>query len=100
MHAVALLVLVFGVSASSREEARVTPIQKVIQLMTNMVEKGKKEKHEEQMQFAAYKQFCESTTAEKGRAIKEANEAIDTLAADIKRYEAQAEAKAKAGTKH
>ena len=36
-----------------------------------MVEKGKKEKHEEQVQFAAYKQFCDDTTVEKQRAIKE-----------------------------
>merc|ERR1719301_155060 len=33
-----------------------------------MVEKGKKEKHEEQVQFAAYKQFCDDTTVEKQRA--------------------------------
>ena len=30
-----------------------------------MAEKGKKEKHEEQVQFAAYKQFCDDTTEEK-----------------------------------
>eukprot|EP00419_Tripos_fusus_P027038 CAMPEP_0172706574 /NCGR_PEP_ID=MMETSP1074-20121228/46236_1 /TAXON_ID=2916 /ORGANISM="Ceratium fusus, Strain PA161109" /LENGTH=49 /DNA_ID= /DNA_START= /DNA_END= /DNA_ORIENTATION= len=31
----------------------VTPVQKVIQLLENMSGKGKKEKHEEQVQFAA-----------------------------------------------
>ena len=46
--------------------------QKVIQLLQGMAEKGKKEKHEEQVQFAAYKQFCDDTTVEKQRAIKEA----------------------------
>merc|ERR1719482_779386 len=33
-----------------------------------MLEKGKKEKQEEQVQFAAYKQFCDDTTTEKQRA--------------------------------
>ena len=34
----------------------VTPVQKVIQLLNGMAEKGKSEKHAEQVQFAAYKQ--------------------------------------------
>merc|ERR1719165_14525 len=54
-----------------------------------MVEKGKKEKHEEQVQFAAYKQFCDDTTVEKQRAIKEANEMIEILQADIQKHEEQ-----------
>merc|ERR1719305_1014590 len=68
----------------------VTPVQKVIQLLTGMVEKGKKEKHEEQVQFAAYKQFCDDTTVEKTRAIAEANEHIDKLKADIQKDAADA----------
>merc|ERR1711865_967592 len=55
-----------------------------------MLEKGKKEKHDEQVQFAAYKQFCDDTTVEKTRAIAEANEQIDTLKADIQSYTAKA----------
>jgi hypothetical protein len=50
-----------------------------------MLEKGKKEKHEEQVQFAAYKQFCDDTTVEKKRFIKEAEEKIDILKADIEK---------------
>jgi len=30
-----------------------------------MLEKGKDEKHKEQVQFAAYKQFCDDTSVEK-----------------------------------
>jgi len=37
-----------------------------------MLEKGKAEKHYEQVQFAAFKQFCDDTTVEKKRAIAEA----------------------------
>lgn len=68
----------------------ITPVQKVIEMMNGMLEKGKKEKHEEQVQFAAYKQFCDDTTVEKKRAIEEANEQIDVLKADIEKYTATA----------
>merc|ERR1719293_616822 len=74
----------------SSSDAGVTPVQKVIQLMQGMLEKGKKEKHDEQVQFAAYKQFCDDTAVEKKRAIAEANEMIDTLKADIQKYTADA----------
>merc|ERR1719305_1567629 len=68
----------------------VTPVQKVIQLMEGMLEKGKKEKHDEQVQFAAYKQFCDDTSVEKTRAIAEANEKIGMLKADIEKYTSDA----------
>ena len=55
-----------------------------------MLEERKKEKHEEQVQFAAYKQFCDDTTVEKQRVIKEANERIEMWQADIAKYEADA----------
>merc|ERR1719327_1583746 len=76
--------------ASSANASEVTPVQKVIQLMNGMLEKGKKEKHDEQVQFAAYKQFCDDTTTEKKRAIAEANERIEVLKADIQKYTADA----------
>jgi len=72
-----------AVSMCVAEDSAVTPVQKVIQLLNGMLEKGKKEKHDEQVQFAAYKQFCDDTTVEKKRAIEEANEKIDVLKADI-----------------
>ena len=70
MRAVSIVAVLLCGSAFASE---VTPVQKVIQLMEGMLEKGKKEKHEEQVQFAAYKQFCDDTTVEKKRAIEEAN---------------------------
>merc|ERR1719215_2202299 len=71
-------------------EVEVTPVQKVIQLLEGMLAKGKQEKHQEQVQFAAYKQFCDDTTVDKTRAIKEANEAIEMLKADIQKYTSDA----------
>merc|ERR1719217_326059 len=84
-RAVAVLAMLVGASANA-----VTPVQKVVQLLNGMVEKGKKDKHDEQVQFAAYKQFCDDTTVEKNRDIKEANQMIDVLKADIEKYEADA----------
>jgi prefoldin subunit 5 len=65
--------------------AQVTPVQKVLELMNSMLEKGKKEKHEEEVQYAAYKQFCDDTQVEKKNAIDEANEHITVLKADIEK---------------
>jgi prefoldin subunit 5 len=87
-----VMMLSFGASraANVAAESKVTPVQKVIQLLEGMLEKGKKEKHDEQVQFAAYKQFCDDTSVEKKRAIEEANERIEVLKADIQKYTADA----------
>jgi len=66
-------------------------VQKVITLMEGMMEQGKKEKEAEQVQFAAYKQFCEDTTSLKQKAIAEANDKIEVLKADIEKYLSDAE---------
>ena len=50
---VVLALLGCATSASASEE---TPVQKVVQLMEGMLAKGKAQKHDEQVQFAAYKQ--------------------------------------------
>merc|ERR1719473_64929 len=81
-----LLVVALGGCAGEA----VTPVQKVVQLLNGMVEKGKKEKHEEQVQFAEYKQFCDDTAVEKQRSVKEANEQLEMLAADIQKFQAEA----------
>merc|ERR1719174_3480197 len=86
----AVAVLCCLAAASCINANEVTPVQKVIQLMEGMLEKGKKEKHDEQVQFAAYKQFCDDTTVEKTRAIAEAEEKIEVLKADIQKYTADA----------
>merc|ERR1719395_187059 len=88
--AFALALVCASVHVSGASKSEVTPVQKVIALMEGMLEKGEREKHEEQVQFAAYKQFCDDTTVEKTRAIAEANEHIDKLKADIQKYAADA----------
>ena len=68
-------------SPSSR--AAVTPGQKVATLLEGMLDNGKKKKHEEQVQSADYMQFCDVTTTDMKRDIKEAGEMIEMLQEDI-----------------
>jgi len=82
--------VVLACAAGSAAASSVTPVQKVVELLQSMSAKGKKEKHEEQVQFAAYKQFCDDTSVNKKRAIEEAAEAIEVLKADISKYIADA----------
>jgi len=88
--AVLLILSTFIAPAVGKADAGVTPVQKVVALMQGMLAKGQKEKHDEQVQFASYKQFCDDTSVEKKRSIDEANEKIDTLKADIGKYTANA----------
>eukprot|EP00403_Amphidinium_massartii_P039875 CAMPEP_0178432852 /NCGR_PEP_ID=MMETSP0689_2-20121128/32605_1 /TAXON_ID=160604 /ORGANISM="Amphidinium massartii, Strain CS-259" /LENGTH=441 /DNA_ID=CAMNT_0020054865 /DNA_START=60 /DNA_END=1381 /DNA_ORIENTATION=+ len=85
---------------AERLAAKVTPVQKVLQMLNGMVQKGEQEKHEEQVQFAAYKQFCDDTSVEKSRAIKEAAEQIEVLKADIEKATADAAQLAKEISAH
>jgi hypothetical protein len=68
----------------------VTPVQKVLQMMDDMLVKSKKEKSEEEVSFSTYKQFCQSTSAEKKRNIADAGDAIIQLKADIEKAGADA----------
>merc|ERR1719428_1305020 len=52
------------------------------------------------VQFAAFKQFCDGTAVEKSKAIKEANQMIEDLKADIFEYATDAETLAEEIAKH
>merc|ERR1719420_2072857 len=81
----ALLITVTGASAAE-VQAQVTPVQKVIQMLNDMMAKGKAEKEDEQVRFATFTQFCKSTTTEKNQAIETTSAEIDDLTADIASY--------------
>merc|ERR1719324_1083833 len=81
----ALVLCVVLATSVTADTTTVTPVQKVIELLNGMLEKGKSKKHAEQVQFAAFKQFCDDTTTEKKRAISEAEELIEVLKADIQK---------------
>merc|ERR1719327_2232637 len=79
---------------------KVSPVEKVIELLQNMVDKGTKEKQDEQVQFASFKTFCDNTVGQKQAAIAEATEMIEVLTADIEKYEAEADELGKAIAAH
>merc|ERR1719163_1164314 len=83
MRGVALFALT-AVSTAARQQAGVTPVQKVIQLLNGMVEKGKAEKQEEQVMFAAYKQKFEADAKQLGHEISVHDEDIATWEGDKK----------------
>jgi len=74
------LILVAPVAA---EQDKVTPVQKVLQLMNDMLAKGKKEMNDEQVKFSAYSQWCDNQDRIKKKEIAEANEKIEKLNAEI-----------------
>jgi hypothetical protein len=96
---IVLAVLASTVSAFATA-GEVTPVQKVVVLLQEMLAKGKSEKHDEQVQFAAYKQFCDDTSVEKKRAIKEGEEAMEMQKADIQKHSADATQLAKETAEH
>jgi len=71
--------------------ARVTPLQKVLQLLDGMLSKGKKEKHEEEVEFAKFHEWCDDQRFNAKTSIEEASEQIMQLDADIAKNEADAE---------
>jgi len=73
------------------EAEKVTPVQKVIQLLNGMLENAKKEKHEEAVMFASFKQFCDDTTRDTSENIAAGNDSIKKLNADILKFDADAQ---------
>merc|ERR1719160_1093064 len=74
----------------------VTPIQKVTQMLNDMLAKGKSEKEDEAARFAEYKTFCKDTAWDKSTSIKTSNAAIEQLSADIEKATSDASEAAKA----
>jgi len=87
-------------SAALASQVQVTPVQKVVQLLENMKEKGTKEMQEEEVQYTKFKQFCDMTLAEKEAAIGEAADKIETLEADIEKAASEAERLGKEMSEH
>jgi len=69
----------------------VTPLQKVIEMLDGVLAKGNKEKHEEEVEFSKFQEWCEQVRDEKSKSIKEASDDIMQISADIDSAEAHAE---------
>jgi len=78
----AALVLMASAFAPSMA-ADVTPIQKVLQMMEEMLAKGKAMKHEEEVEFAKFQEWCESVRSETKKSITTAADDIEQFEADI-----------------
>jgi len=72
-------------------QTSVTPIQKVIDLMKSLLTKCKSEKHDEEVEFASYKQFCDDATVEKKRSTEKAVDKIDVLKAIMQKATSEAD---------
>merc|ERR1719217_62407 len=68
----------------------VTPIEKVLQMMGEMLAKGKKEKNIEEVEFAKFKTWCEQTIADKKKDVADGAAMIEQLTADIAKAESDA----------
>lgn len=82
-HCAMAIYLALAPLAMVAHGSQVTPVQKVVTLMEEMVEKGKSETENEKTQFAEYVKFCEDTTSAKKTAIEEADARIESLTASI-----------------
>jgi len=85
---VVFLALVSCASAANNNAQVKSPVAKIVSMLNDMLAKGKKEKQDETVRFAAYKQFCESTSAEKTKDIATAKEDIEALEATIAKAQA------------
>merc|ERR1719420_22625 len=86
----ASILLTFAALLAPVRSETVTPVQKVVQMMNDMLAKSKKDKDAEMVEFSTYKQFCQSTSAEKTRNIADGKDAIIQLKADIEKAGADA----------
>merc|ERR1719169_375712 len=77
---IALILLATASSYELTSSVGVTPIQKVVSMM--------QEKHEEQVAFATFSQFCKDTIDQKQEAIAKGAAAIEQLNADIMKAQA------------
>jgi hypothetical protein len=92
--------LLFILTAIRSTEAARSPVTKIIQMLSDMMAKGKQEKQDEEVRFAQFKQFCEGTVSEKTSNIAKGKEAIEQLGAAIAKAEADASVLGKETTQH
>mmetsp|Transcript_34920 Transcript_34920/g.84345 ORF Transcript_34920/g.84345 Transcript_34920/m.84345 type:complete len:680 (+) Transcript_34920:72-2111(+) len=80
-----------ALGACAHEQQSAGAVQKVIQLLENMISKGRAEMQDEQVKFAAYSEFCDNTSASKKKAIAREAEDIENLSAEMEKLEADGE---------
>lgn len=66
-----------------------SPVQKVIQMLGDMLSKAKKQIDDDEVEFVAHKQFCEGAIRTKKRSIQEGEESIEQLDAMVAKSKAE-----------
>merc|ERR1719313_1449515 len=85
-----VLTFILG-SQTAAEQYKVTPVQKVVELLNGMKEKGIAEMKAEEVKFSAYSQWKKDQGRIKKKEIAEANEKIEKLNAEIAKATADIE---------
>jgi len=96
---VGALLLIVGANALD-VASNGSPIQKVLEMMNDMMSKAKKEKQAEKVRFAAFSQFCTDTEAHKKDAIEKGEDDVERAKANIAEADAEAKSLAKQIAKH
>jgi chromosome segregation ATPase len=78
------------ITLNLNDHSKVTPIQKVLEMMSAALAKGKKEKNIEEVEFAKFKAFCEDVISDTTKDIAAAAAKIEQLNADILKAESDA----------
>merc|ERR1719178_143817 len=86
-----LATLTCASSTADSAASKVTPVEKVLELMNDMVAKNKAERDADEIEFATYKQFCDGTSEKKKKAIAKAAEEMESLKVKIQKNLAHAE---------
>merc|ERR1719214_222658 len=89
--AIAVVIASLGLAAGSSssanlaqaQKAKVSPVQKVIQLIDDMAAKVTKEMNEGIATFEEFAKFCDGEATEKGYAIKDSKEEIEEFTATV-----------------
>lgn len=68
-------------------KAAVTPVEKVNQMMQELMQKAQEELNQEQINYSRFKQWCTDTEAAKVTAIQEAQDTIDSSASTIEQMD-------------
>merc|ERR1719262_2070905 len=78
-----ILILLITAGPLVASGAKLSPVQKVLQLIDDFAAKVTKEAEEESKAFEEYAKFCDDEATAKEYAIKDSNEAIEELTATI-----------------
>jgi len=85
--------ILFALMASGcvarNQDSSVSAVQKVIQLLTDMQATAKKEKHEEDVAFSSFQQFCTDKQRTTKEEIKVGTEKIELMTSEIQKLQVE-----------